>query len=493
MQTSTVPQALALFNNLPHAAKVAIIIDLYAGAPLPFTPADKSSGELEYIVAHWVNAGSIPPGVLALACARAVAAAAIPAAPPAPLAIPVFIPPQPAAVAPQPATVYGLQGGHTVAVEPQPAAVEPQYAPQPALTPVAAAIVTPQPVAFDAAAMPRLRSRVLARSLFGDCPADVVNAIPAALMVEYYAHPAAPAVDPDYAYTGATLAACLGALGASPCFNLWFKGPRATGKTEMARQLAARLGRPFFRFNFNRGTDSEDILGGQAIKGGNTLTELGPVAIGAQTEGAIVLLDEPTYTIAAHVAALNPILERDGAIVRVPRTGELLTIAPGVCFIAADNTGGHGSTSNEYHGRTPFGSDTLDRFGKFVAFDYLPADVERKVLRALVKRACGVKPDTALARSVCKLVAVTRAKADAGELEGAPSLRRAVAFCVALVQGFAPADAYTDCVINAAPEDSQETLRQIFAATWDHGNSKPAQPDANANPFVADDSNAIPF
>jgi len=500
---STIPQARKLFDSLSHADKAALIVALYNGAP-QFDPSARTDAELSYIVGSWLDGGSVPADAIALAAARAHAAEVARSVPPAPIAPPPSVAPAPmpsvltadehaeitrqalasqqalvaAPRSPQPSVRAAVSAALDALAE---TPDEPQ--PAPVARPIAAAVLSPQPVALSDVAMPRTRSRVAARSLFADQPSAVVDRIPASLTIDYYAHADVPAIDPDYAFDGRNLAATLGALACSPCLNLWLGGPRGTGKTEFARQIAARTGRPFFRVNFNRSTDAEDILGGQGLRAGETLTIPGPVAIAARTEGALCLLDELTYAVAAHSAALNPILERDGATARVPRTGEKLIVAAGVCFIVADNTMGSGATSNEYTGRSPLGSDTLDRFGKFLAFDYLDAATERRVLRAMVARACGLRPSSDMAKAVCKIVAVTRAKADAGELEGAPSLRRAVAFCVALVQGFEPSDAYVDCIVNPAPQDSQEALRQIFAATWDHGNAQPAQSNAG-NPFA---------
>jgi MoxR-like ATPase len=298
----------------------------------------------------------------------------------------------------------------------------------------------------------------------------------------HYASPLAPAIDPFYIFDPVNLPAMLGALACTPAERVWCYGPRASGKSVGAQQIAARLGRPFFRVSFNRATEASDIIGDIGLVNGATQWVDGPVTQALRTPGALCLLDEITYCPTAHLAALNPLLERGALSLRLPKTGETLTSAPDVCFVVCDNTNGHGAT-NEYVGRVQISADLLDRFGLFLEFDYLPADTERRVLRAMVHSYCGVKPTSKMARSVCKLMGVARSKADAGELEGAPSLRRAAAFCTALVQGMEPSRAYVLTVVNPAPLDSAEALRQIFAAIWDHGVSPPIDP--NANPFAA--------
>jgi len=335
------------------------------------------------------------------------------------------------------------------------------------------AIIAATAEAFESPqSMPQPRTdgavtRRSARELFANLPPDTLSRIQPGMMLDHYASPLAPAVDNLYAFDSNNLLLALGALATTPSTHCWLGGPRGTGKTEFCHQLAARLGRPFFRVNFNRATEASDILGGLGIVKGGTEFVPGPVADAVETPGAILLLDELTYGTAGHIASLNPVLERTGAPVRLPMTGRVLKRAAGGMTFIADNTFGHGGGA-ETMGRTPMASDTLDRIGRFLRFDYLPADVEARVLRTMVERDCGSKPSAAMARDVARVMRVAREKADAGDLQGAPSLRRAAAFCVALVQGIRPADAYDACVVRAAPDDSQEALRQIFAAHWPH-------------------------
>jgi MoxR-like ATPase len=493
----------SILASLSDAEARALIVSLYHGTlPPAFDPAAHTAPSIVEILNAWLAAGSIAPHAIMLAAAPVIArrvppAPAMPAPPAAPVyrsdgllngtpltapSIPVFIPPAqpaPAPVAQSPQITGAWVNELTAESAPSSlhaaivAAVE-ETAPEPA--PIA-----PAPVKTP----PNVPTKVSARSLFADQPQSVINAIPQALSVIVYNSPDAPLINPIYAFDGANLAAALASLACTPSQNVWLGGPRGTGKTEFVRQLAARLGRPFFRVNFNRSTESADFLGDIGLKSGDTAWQDGPATTARRTPGAILLLDEITYGAQGHLAALNPVLERNGEPLRLPRTGERLAPADHTAIFAADNTFGHGDTSGEYIARSAMGGDTLDRFARFLKFDYLPADVERKVLRSMVQLESGERPSSAMARNVCTLMRVARAKADLGELSGAPSLRRAAAFCVALVQGFDAPTAYADTIVRAAPEDSQEALRQIYAATWPHdANASAPAVDPNANPFA---------
>jgi nitric oxide reductase NorQ protein len=288
----------------------------------------------------------------------------------------------------------------------------------------------------------------------------------AGLFVTLYGNPDAPTVDPTYIFQPAHLAMVLAAASCAPTLRIWAAGPRGTGKTEFARQFAARTGRPLYRVNFNRATEASEVIGDQGLQGGNTQWVDGPVAAACRVEGALLLLDEITYSNPGNLSALNPLLEANGAHLRLPRTSETLSPPASMLVMAADNTTGFGDATGEYAARNVIGSDTRDRFSVTLQFDYLPAAAESKLLRTIVKRATGKKMLTPVANAIVKVMTVARTKSQNGELSGAPSLRGSAAFATLLAYGVPVADAYTACIVMNAPQESGEELRQIFAAHW---------------------------
>ena len=256
-------------------------------------------------------------------------------------------------------------------------------------------------------------------------------------------------------------------MAAAPCLPVWAGGPKGSGKTEFARQLAAYTGRALYRVSFNRATEPADVLGDLGVaRDGSTQWADGPITMALRRPGSILLLDEITYAAQGYLASLNGLLEGTGAAVRLPRTGEAVTMADGVFIIAADNTYGHGDTSGEYIGRGRMSADTLDRFPVKLAFAYPEAAIEARLLRTYCERRTGRKLRATTSRAIIATCATARAKGAAGELQGAPGLRAALAWAILLTAGQDPAQAYTATVVRAAPEESQETLRAIFAATW---------------------------
>jgi cobaltochelatase CobS len=327
------------------------------------------------------------------------------------------------------------------------------------------AMRSPAPDAPSVPHIPGEPRRVSAREVFADQPA-VAAALPASLMLLHYDSPDAPAIDSLYQFSPALLRRALIAVSLDRPIPVWLAGPKGTGKTEFTRQLAARLGRAFYRVGFNRATEPAEILGDMGLRDGATVWQDGPAAQALRTPGAFLLLDEISYAAQGYLASLNPVLERSGAPVRLPRTGEQLNIAAGVMVFAADNTLGHGDTSGEYTSRSTLSADTLDRFSVKLRFDYLPADDEARLLRAIVQRDSGQMLRAAQAGAIIKVAHVARTKGDAGELQGAPGLRACIAMGLLMACGEAATDAYEATVTLSAPPESHEELRSIFAAHW---------------------------
>jgi nitric oxide reductase NorQ protein len=342
----------------------------------------------------------------------------------------------------------------------------------PPFVPAAPAPAQPAPLPAPAAA-PILRAHgagapyriAQARDVWRDQP-DVAALLPENMPVKMYDDPDAPAIDSLYRFSGALLRKVLTAMNCAHPMPCWCGGPKGTGKTEFCRQLAARLGRAFFRVGFNRATEPSEILGDMGLADGSTQWVDGPVSQALRTPGAVLLLDEITYAAQGYLAALNPVLECNGAPVRLPRTGERLIPADDCFVLAADNTFGHGDTSGEYTARQPLSADTLNRFRLKLRFDYLPEAEEKAVLVAHVARECGRRLRPGAASAIIKLMQVSRDKGAAGELQGAPSLRDAVAMAILVSAGIPAPEAFDDTITRSAPPESHETLRSIFAAHW---------------------------
>jgi hypothetical protein len=288
------------------------------------------------------------------------------------------------------------------------------------------------------------------------------------------------AVDVDYVWPVTYLRTALKNLERGS--NFWQWGEKGTGKTKFAEQLAARLGRPYFRVSLDKTSEKGEFIGQDQISAGTSFFAAGQVLQAYITPGAICLLDEADHTRPDYVTTLHALLEK-GSTFTVTSTGEVFKRAPGMVFVAAANTNGTGDMTGRYAGTGSLNSALSDRFAHFFRVSFLPEQQEIDLLfsrhggalQVAVYPAgldCYRDGSRAVTREdAAKLVNVfTKCRAEVGgALVEPPSLRRAFAFMEALSDGLAPELAWEIAVVNPSPEDDgtkHEELRQLFALHW---------------------------
>ena len=280
---------------------------------------------------------------------------------------------------------------------------------------------------------------------------DVLDMKGQPMRVEVWNHPDAPAVDPDFIWTEPILRHLL--LAQETGENLWLGGDKGTGKSETARQWAARTGRAFKRINFHKYTAAEEYIGAVGLQGGATVFEKRDFLQGYTCPSTVILLDEITNADPGELAPLNGFLEPKAC---VAFGGQTHTRAPGVMVFAADNTFGSGDDSGRYAGTRNQNSALVDRFARVIAFKFLPEDEE---VRALVQHTgC----DPRLARHIHGAIKVARSKVETAEITDAPSIRSAMAFIRAL-RVLPPSEAWEAAVVARQPSESHAVLRGIYA------------------------------
>lgn len=272
------------------------------------------------------------------------------------------------------------------------------------------------------------------------------------LMVDLWNHPAAPAVDPDFIWTEGILRHLL--LSDRTGESLWFGGEKGTGKSETARQFAARTGRAFKRINFHKHTTVEEYIGAVGIENGKTVFQPKDFLTAYASPSTVILLDEITNADPAELATLNGFLEPNAC---VSFGGLTHTRAEGVLVFVADNTFGSGDDSGRYAGTRLQNSALVDRFARVVQFDYLPEQFE---IEAIANRSgC----DKTLARLIHEAIQVARHKVKSADIVDAPSIRSAIAFARAM-SVLPLREAWTTTVVARQPSESHAVLMGIYDA-----------------------------
>jgi MoxR-like ATPase len=131
-------------------------------------------------------------------------------------------------------------------------------------------------------------------------------------------------------------------------------------------------------------------------------------------------------------------------------------------FISTDNTSGLGGGSRKgYTDTNRLNGAYLDRFGARIKFSHLP---EADEVRVIVART---GTTVALASLLVKAAALTRAAEAADQLTNGIGLRRLMAWAELLTDGNDAGEAFEAAILNAAPEQDQETLRQQCSLAYD--------------------------
>ena len=281
---------------------------------------------------------------------------------------------------------------------------------------------------------------------------DLCNAKGDPLMVDIWDAPDAPAIDPNFVWTGRILSHLL--LSQKTGENAWFGGAKGTGKSETARQFAAYTGRSYTRISFHKYTTADDVIGAVGLENGATVFKKGAFLEAFTSPSTVLLLDEISMADAGELATLNGFLEPNSA---VNYGGFVHRRAQGVLVFAADNTMTNGDTSGRYAKTQTMNSALADRFARVIPFTYLSKTQE---IEALTRHTgCHAM----LAEHVINAITAARAKVDSGDVIDAPSIRSALAFIRAL-DVLSVDEAWESTITSRQPEESRTTLDAIKAA-----------------------------
>lgn len=286
-------------------------------------------------------------------------------------------------------------------------------------------------------------------------PASLSGVAQSATDLPVYDAPNAPRIDKTYRWHDQTLIALSVMRRGQPVF---VTGPAGTGKTEFAKQIAARWGRPFVRISCDDQTEAQTLMGMTVpSKSGGVVWQDGQLTAAIRRPGTVILIDEPSVARPGALMVLQAVMDGDKTL-HIAETGESVPVAPDVIILLADNTNGTGDMSGQYEGTRRLNRATLDRPDVFLMFDYLAPTDEAQVLTAKT----GL--DRKAAAMLTKFAALTRAKANDGKLSHGVGMRRLLALAALLNDGADPATAFQLSVIEGAPYDDREPLRQMWTA-----------------------------
>ncbi len=297
-------------------------------------------------------------------------------------------------------------------------------------------------------------------------------------------HPHTPAINDRYLWPAQTTTALTQIARGK---NVMLYGPAGTGKTEFAQQLAAKTGRPFALISCDNGTDAATLTGMTTpdANGGVTWQD-GQLTRAIKTPGCVICIDEPSIARPGALFVFQNVLQ--GRVLFIAETGQRVPVAHGVIFIATDNTNGTGGGARRgYTDTNRLNTAFLDRFGSRVHIDYMAPDSEANIIAGYT--GCTLE----LAKLLVSAATVTRAAANDQTLSHGIGLRRLLAWAELLTDGIDPADAFNAAILNCAPEQDVETLREQCLLAYDahnvaqalKGTTSRATDPTIANPSIA--------
>jgi len=191
-------------------------------------------------------------------------------------------------------------------------------------------------------------------------------------------------------------------------------GPTGSGKSSMAKFVAAMTRKPFIRINGRGDLESSGLLGQLTVADGATVWNDGLVTA-AVRNGCDLCLDEWTLIPPEILMTLQWLMEDGGKLVvtDMPGTVEDKTITPHEAFrmICTDNTRGLGDESGSFAATNVQNTATLDRFGTVIHLDFL----DEKHEMAVLKNAYPALTE-ALGRKQLQFAKLVRQAYDSGEV-----------------------------------------------------------------------------
>lgn len=179
--------------------------------------------------------------------------------------------------------------------------------------------------------------------------------------------------------------------------NIMLIGAHGCGKTEMAKEFAARNGKKFFHTNCAMYREPRDFYGFKGAKSGSTYWRKSDFIQAIEQDNSVILLDEFNRCSPMVANSLFNLLDDTRSAI-FDEIGEV-NVGKGVVIFGTINRG------TQYTGTMISDAAVMDRFGNTIEVTYLPDHLEIDVL---VKRT-GIDKDNA--KLLVQLGNTIRAKA----------------------------------------------------------------------------------
>jgi cobaltochelatase CobS len=210
-----------------------------------------------------------------------------------------------------------------------------------------------------------------------------------------------PAINPHYKFPKEETVMFLFSLANGD--TTYIVGHSGTGKTELVRQVAARLNYNVVQINFDGHLLRADLVGEVRLISGDTKFRYGLVPVGFSEPGTIILFDEVDAVSPETAFVLQRAISEDRKFL-LHETNELFSLHPQNRLVATANTNGLGDETSLYIAGTNIQNFSfLNRWATTIKLDYLSAEDEQYILRSLFP-----KRDPGVIKGICEVMAASR-------------------------------------------------------------------------------------
>jgi energy-coupling factor transporter ATP-binding protein EcfA2 len=244
-------------------------------------------------------------------------------------------------------------------------------------------------------------------------------------------------------------------------------GDTGSGKTSLCEFFAAKLGRPFFRIQFDEFMDDQKLIGSLEVRQeeGASVTYFNKAELVRSMDyPAITAMDEFSRG-PSHVTMLaNPILDR--GTVSITNQDEKVSVK--VCadddwmVVGTDNTNGSGDDMDLYNSSNVLDEAIRNRFDLYVRVPYAPETVERDIITQLAG-------DTLSSDDIRKLAhfsAMCHKGYSDRKIRTAFSIRNLIAIVALCKQGTSITQAIGLNFQNRVSKSEQPDIAEMVRAIW---------------------------
>lgn len=213
-----------------------------------------------------------------------------------------------------------------------------------------------------------------ARDVFGSACADDLEPNDLNFTVTVFEwearHPKVPAIRPHYTFSKHDLLEILWSIENGD--NIALVGPTGCGKTVGTEQVAAKLGRPFFRIPIDGMMRPRALLGGftqVALNGASSTIWQKGVLEQAMELPSVISIDEFDRADPDLLYTMHQLLEGNGLIILEDGNRTVLP-HPNLAIMATANTKGRADSLNLYQLQQEMSEATRDRISTWLEVDY---------------------------------------------------------------------------------------------------------------------------